>query len=83
MKINGYSLIRQASAGGVATAARSNVRRSCKAPALSRGSAKGRFNVGKVVRIRAAIADGVFKVDAGKVADALIELAKDRIQKRK
>lgn len=43
----------------------------------SRAVAEEAFDAGKVDAIKSAIVDGQFKVDAGKVADGLINTVKD------
>ena len=40
------------------------------------------FDAAKVAEIKSAIANGTFKVDAGKVADALIGSVKDMLSKK-
>jgi negative regulator of flagellin synthesis FlgM len=99
MKINDSSSIKQAAASGVAaaqtsanratektgatTAGSDNVRLSSQAKALSSTATGGVFDTKKVEEIKAAIASGQFQVDAGKIADGLIDSVRDMIQKRK
>lgn len=99
MKINDSSTIKQAAASGVAatqtganratekagatTAGSDNVRLSSQAKALSSTATGGVFDTKKVEEIKAAIASGQFQVDAGKIADGLIDSVRDMIQKRK
>lgn len=99
MKINDSSSIKQAATSGVAapqtsanraaektgatTAGSDNVRLSSQAKALSSTATGGVFDTKKVEEIKAAIASGQFQVDAGKIADGLIDSVRDMIQKRK
>jgi negative regulator of flagellin synthesis FlgM len=99
MKINDSSSIKQATTSGVAasqtsanraaektgatTAGSDNVRLSSQVKALSSTATGGVFDTKKVEEITAAIASGQFQVDAGKIADGLIDSVKDMIQKRK
>jgi negative regulator of flagellin synthesis FlgM len=99
MKINDSSSIKQTATSGVAasqtsanraaektgatTAGSDNVRLSSQAKALSSTATGGVFDTKKVEEIKAAIASGQFQVDAGKIADGLIDSVRDMIQKRK
>ncbi|MET0961259.1 MAG: flagellar biosynthesis anti-sigma factor FlgM [Noviherbaspirillum sp.] len=99
MKINDSSSINKAAPGniaasqaganraaektGAAAAGSDNVRLSSQAKALSTTSTGGVFDTKKVEEIKAAIASGQFRVDAGKIADGLIDSVRDMIQKRK
>jgi flagellar biosynthesis anti-sigma factor FlgM len=64
------------------SAASSNARLSSEALILSCGLAQGVFNT-KVDTIKAAVASGAFRVDAGTVADGLINSNKGLIRKQK
>lgn len=60
-----------------------NVNLSSQLQALTENMAGSEvFDTQKVEEIKAAIADGQFKVDAGKVADSLIETVRGLIQKQ-
>ena len=74
---------RAADKAGAVAAGSDNVRLSSQAKALSSTSTGGVFDTKKVEEIKAAIAGGQFQVDAGKIADGLIDSVKDMIQKRK
>ncbi len=74
---------RAADKAGAVSAGSDNVRLSSQAKALSSTSTGGVFDAKKVEEIKAAIAGGQFQVDAGKIADGLIDSVKDMIQKRK
>ncbi len=68
-------------AGASKTAATDTVSLSSQSQALSGASnASGVFDISKVQEIKAAIAGGRFQVDAGKVADGLIDTVKDLIR---
>lgn len=60
-----------------------NVRLSTDARELAASNGRGVFDAKKVAEIKAAIADGSFKVDASKVADGLIDSVKELTPKRK
>jgi negative regulator of flagellin synthesis FlgM len=68
---------------GAAAATADNVRLSEQAKELATSSGRGVFDAKKVAEIKAAIADGTFKVDARKVADGLIDSVKELTPKRK
>ena len=74
---------RAADKAGAVTAGADNVRLSSQAKSLSSTSTGGVFDTKKVEEIKAAIAGGQFQVDAGKIADGLIDSVRDMIQKRK
>jgi negative regulator of flagellin synthesis FlgM len=74
---------RAADKAGAVAAGSDNVRLSSQAKALSSTSTGGVFDTKKVEEIKAAIASGQFQVDAGKIADGLIDSVRDMIQKRK
>ena len=74
---------RAAEKAGAVAAGSDNVRLSSQAKALSSTSTGGVFDSKKVEEIKAAIAGGQFQVDAGKIADGLIDSVRDMIQKRK
>jgi negative regulator of flagellin synthesis FlgM len=56
---------------------------SSQGQALASASANGVFDTKKIERIKAAIADGQFKVDSEKVADNLLETVRDLLHSRK
>jgi len=61
-----------------------NVTLSPEAQAMaSQSNDKGTFDVSKVNEIKAAIANGTFKVNANRIADGLIDTVKDLISTRK
>jgi len=61
-----------------------NVQLSSKVQTLSaQVGSTGVFDTNKVAEIKAAIADGRFKVNAEKVADGLMDTVRDLIQSRK
>lgn len=60
-----------------------NVRLSSQGKALASVGSNGVFDAKKVEQIKAAIASGAFKVDAGKIADGLIDSVKEFAPKRK
>lgn len=54
-----------------------------EAQAMAAASDKDTFNMDKVNEIKAAIANGTFKVNANRIADGLIDTVKDLISTRK
>jgi negative regulator of flagellin synthesis FlgM len=60
-----------------------NVRLSPQAQEIVPRMSTAVFDTGKVDRIRAAIADGQFKVNSEKVADGLLETVRDLLHSRK
>lgn len=60
-----------------------SVRLSSTAQSLSQTSSNGVFDAKKVEEIKAAIADGTFKVDPEKVANGLLDTVSDLIKTRK
>ena len=71
-------------AAPTAQATGDSVRLSAQGQALA-GAANGEavFDTKKVARIKSAIADGQFTVDAEKIADGLLETVRDLIHSRK
>lgn len=92
MKINGYngnSPLEPAAAEGrsttrapEATAPVETVKLSGLSRSLQAGSAEPAFDAAKVEAIKAAIADGSFKVDTAKVADKLIASVGELLARR-
>jgi len=82
MKSNRFSPLRKRAAGRMTAIFRTCMYLPCNALALSRTPASGMFDADKVVEIKAAIAGGLFEVNAGRVADGLIDSLKDALQKR-
>lgn len=92
MKINGYngkSPLEPTAAEGRSTtkaaeapAAVETVKLSGLSRSLQAGSAEPAFDAAKVEAIKAAIADGTFKVDTGKVADKLIASVGELLARR-
>ena len=60
-----------------------NVRLSSQGKALASVGSNSVFDAKKVEQIKAAIASGAFKIDAGKIADGLIDSVKEFAPKRK
>lgn len=58
-----------------------NVRLSKPAKELAAGASTGVFDSKKVAEIKAAIADGTFKIDASKIATGLIDSVKELNQR--
>jgi negative regulator of flagellin synthesis FlgM len=67
-------------AGPAANAPSESVQLSPQAQALTTG---GVFDTNKVEEIKAAIADGTFKVDPEKVANGLLDTVNDLLRSRK
>lgn len=67
----------------VTTAGTENVRLSSQGKALASVGTNSVFDAKKVEQIKAAIASGAFKVDAGKIADGLIDSVREFAPKRK
>lgn len=91
MKINGYngkSPLEPASgetrktSAPEAPAAVETVKLSGLSRSLQAGAAETTFDAAKVEAIKAAIADGSFKVDTGKVADKLIASVGELLARR-
>jgi negative regulator of flagellin synthesis FlgM len=68
---------------GKATAESDNVKLSSTAQTLAQAGSGGVFDTQKVEEIKAAIANGTFKVDPEKVANGLLDTVTDLIKTRK
>jgi negative regulator of flagellin synthesis FlgM len=74
----------KAAAAAPAPAPTDTVRLSSQGQALASASGTGAvFDTKKVERIKSAIADGQFQVNADKVADSLLETVRDLLHSRK
>ena len=69
------------SAGGPAPAASATVKLSAAAQVLLDGGGGSGFNAEKVDRMRKAISDGTYKVNAEAIADKLIANAQDLLKR--
>lgn len=68
---------------GKAAAESDSVHLSSTAQSLTQAGSNGVFDAGKVEEIKAAIANGTFKVDPEKVANGLLDTVNDLIRARK
>ncbi|RJF98678.1 flagellar biosynthesis anti-sigma factor FlgM [Noviherbaspirillum saxi] len=73
----------KSAAVGKAPAETDSVRLSSTVQSLTQSGTSGVFDAKKVEEIKAAIADGTFKVDPEKVANGLLDTVSDLIRTRK